>query len=119
MRMRFTHILLAAPLLAAMPAQAQSFETTASTTIRNGTYGEAERILTRELRSQPNRPEFLLNLAAIYLHTGRADAARALYRRVLSLDEVDMDLASNTSAGSHAIALAGLRRIEGKQVSSR
>lgn len=111
MRIALSHILIAAPLLIALPAHAQSFETTASATIKSGTYSEAERILTRELRQQPNRPEFLLNLAAIYVYTGRSAEARTLYQRVLAQKDVVMDLPSDKSAGSHAIARAGLQRI--------
>jgi Flp pilus assembly protein TadD len=119
MRIALSSILLAAPFLIAMPAQAQSFETTASATIQNGTYSEAERILTRELRSHPNRPELMLNLAAVYVYTGRAAEARALYQRVLAQDEVAMDLATDGSAGSHLIARTGLGRLAGTQVTSR
>jgi thioredoxin-like negative regulator of GroEL len=103
--------LVATPLLVAAPAHAQSFETAASASIKSGTYSEAERILTRELHQHPDRPEFLLNLAAVYVYTGRATQARTLYQRVLAQKEVAMDLVSDASAGSHEIARAGLRRI--------
>ena len=109
MAMRF---LVAAPLLLlAIPAQAQTFETAASATIKSGDYSEAESILQRQLRHRPDRPELLLNLAAVYANTDRPAEARALYRKVLSSDSVEMELRSGAVADSHAIARAGLRTL--------
>ncbi|MES2442272.1 MAG: tetratricopeptide repeat protein [Pseudomonadota bacterium] len=112
--MRFAPcFLLAAPLLAiAAPAHAQEFETVASTTIERGDYRTAEKLLTQEVRRHGTRPEFMLNLAAVYVHTGRAAEARALYQQVLARPDVAMELVNESAAGSHAIARAGLRRLE-------
>jgi thioredoxin-like negative regulator of GroEL len=113
--------LAALPLIAAAVCpSAQARENGAATTlITQGAYGEAEARLMRELRIHPGRPELLLNLAAVYARTGRVDAARSLYVRVLSQDEVLMDLASKRTAGSHGIAKAGLDRLAPVQFTAR
>jgi Flp pilus assembly protein TadD len=118
MRKVLISLAIAAPLaLVAMPAQAQ--ELTASGAIFNGSYSQAETALTKELRIHPNRPELMLNLAAVYATTGRPDAARALYEKVLVIEDVDMNLAGDRTAGSHAIARTGLNRLPATQVTSR
>ena len=120
MRIAPFHFLAAAPLLAiAAPAHAQEFETVASTTIERGDYQTAEKLLTSEVRRHSTRPEFMLNLAAVYVHTGRAVEARALYQQVLAQPEVAMDLATQGSAGSHAIARAGLRLLDAPRQTAR
>ena len=108
--------LIAAP--AAMPARAQE-NNVAGALITQGSYAEAEARLLRELRIYSDRPELLLNLAAVYARTGRADGARSLYARVLSQDEVLMDLTSQKTAGSHMIAKAGLERLPPVQFTAR
>jgi thioredoxin-like negative regulator of GroEL len=116
--MRIALVLLAAaPLALALPAHAQS--DVASTAIVDGAYSTAEAKLVGELRARPDQPELLLNLAAVYAKTGRIAQARTLYDRVLSQDEVLMDLASQRTAGSHAIARTGLDRLEAVQFSAR
>ncbi|MCD2325245.1 tetratricopeptide repeat protein [Sphingomonas sp. IC-56] len=118
--MRFV-ALAALPLIAATAfPSAQAQENGAATRlITRGFYGEAEARLMRELRIYPDRPELLLNLAAVYARTGRVDAARSLYARVLSKDEVLMDLASQRTAGSHGIAKTGLDRLAPVQFTAR
>ncbi|MGK6355579.1 tetratricopeptide repeat protein [Sphingomonas sp. DT-207] len=116
--MRIALVLLAAaPLALALPAQAQS--DAASTAIVGGAYDKAEAKLLAELRSNPDQPETLLNLAAVYSKTGRSGEARALYSKVLSQDAVLMDLASQRTASSHAIAQKGLQRLQAVQFSAR
>ena len=113
MAMRF---LVAAPLLLlAIPVQAQTFETAASATIEAGDYSQAENILQRQLRHRPDRPELLLNLAAVYASTDRPAEARALYRKVLSSESVAMELRSGAVVDSHAIARTGLRALSTRQ----
>lgn len=111
-------LLAAAPLVAAIPAQAQD-RTVASTQIVAGDYSQAESRLLTELRIHPGRPELLLNLAAVYAKTGRASEARGLYTRVLSKDDVLMDLSTEQAVGSHALAQRGLRRLDTVQFSAR
>jgi Tfp pilus assembly protein PilF len=111
-------ILAAAPLVAALPVQAQD-RAVASTQIAQGDYAAAESKLLAELRIYPGRPELLLNLAAVYAKTGRASEARALYTKVLSKDDVLMDISAERTAGSHALAQRGLSRLETVQFSAR
>jgi thioredoxin-like negative regulator of GroEL len=117
MRIGFV-LLAAAPLFAALPAQAQD-NAVASTQIARGDYSQAESKLLGELRVHPGRPELLLNLAAVYVNTGRTDEARALYSKVLSKDDVLMDVTVNRTAGSHMLAQRGLRRLETVQFTAR
>lgn len=115
MRVVLASMALVAPLaLLATPAQAQSFygDRVAAVAIAQGDFAGAERTLLQELRIHPNRPELLLNLAAVYAKTGRPGEARNLYRRVLTQDDVLMDLSADRTAGSHAVATAGLRRLD-------
>ena len=111
-------ILAAPPLVAALPVQAQD-SAVASTQIVQGDYSAAEARLLSELRTTPDRPELLLNLAAVYSKTGRTSEARSLYTRVLSSDDVLMDLSAERTAGSHLIAQRGLRRLDAVQFSAR
>lgn len=111
-------LLAAAPLVAALPAQAQD-SAVASTHIVQGDYARAESKLLAELRIHPGRPELLLNLAAVYAKTGRVGEARSLYTKILSKDDVLMDLSAEQSAGSHALAQRGLRRLDAVQFSAR
>ena len=116
MRIEFV-LLVAAPLLAALPAQAQ--EGAVATQISQGAYGQAESKLLSDLRIFPDRPELLINLAAIYARTGRVAEARGLYTKVLSQQDVLMDLSADKVAGSHAVATAGLKQVQAVQFSSR
>ena len=104
---------------AAIPAQAQDAAQVASVAISQGAYSDAERTLQQELRVHPGRPELMLNLAAVYARTGRAADARTLYNRVLTQEEVLMDLSADRTAGSHAVARTGLRRLEPVQYTAR
>lgn len=112
------YLLAAAPLFVIVPAQAQD-SAVASTQIAQGDYSQAESKLMAELRIHPGRPELLLNLAAVYSKTGRTDAARSLYTKVLSSDDVLMDLSVDKTAGSHALAQRGLRRLDTVQFTAR
>ena len=105
--------------LLVVPASAQDATAASSSAIANGSYAAAEKTLVQELRIHPGRPELLLNLAAVYASTGRAGDARALYQQVLSQDDVLMDLSPEKTAGSHAIAQTGLRRLAASQLTSR
>ncbi len=79
--------------------------------IATGDLGRAEKILTAERRIYPNRPELMLNLAAVYGKTGRVDAARALYTQVLERPAASMLMPSGAAASSHDVAERGLREI--------
>lgn len=103
--------------LMSLPASAQ--DAVASTAITSGSYERAETSLRKELRVHPGQPELLLNLAAVCLRTGRQVEARALYQRVLGEDDVLMDLTTDQTVGSHALARAALVRLDSVQVSAR
>ncbi|RYY24680.1 MAG: tetratricopeptide repeat protein [Sphingomonadales bacterium] len=116
--MRTILLFAAAPLiLAALPASANDRPIPAK--ISTGAYDDAEKALQAELRIYPNRPELLLNLAAIYAKTGRAGEARTLYAKVLDQRDVLMDVTADKVAGSHAIANTGLKRIQAVQFTAR
>jgi hypothetical protein len=111
-------------LLALVPVStaalsARADDGAAYTLIADGAYTQAESRLRAEMRIYGERPELLLNLAAVYARTGREAEARSLYVRVLRQDEVLMDLDADRSAGSHAIARTGLRRLERVQFTAR
>lgn len=113
MRVLLAGLALVAPLaLIAAPAQATEGDRAASAAIEQGDFAGAERILLQELRIHPGRPELLLNLATVYSRTGRQAEARVLYRQVLAQSDVLMDLSADRTAGSHAVAVAGLRRLD-------
>ena len=83
-------------------------------------YGKAERRLVAERRFHPERADLMLNLAAVYLRTGREPQARALYDEVLAAPPVAMDMPSGRVLSSHAVAnaaLAGMGR--GTAIASR
>ena len=118
MRMGLVGAAVAPLMLIALPAQAQD-SAVASAQIQSGAYDRAEQKLLAELRIHPNRPELLLNLAAVYAKTGREGEARALYSKVLAQDDILMDITPERTAGSHAIAKTGLKRIDAVQFSAR
>jgi Flp pilus assembly protein TadD len=118
MRMEIVVAALAPLMLIGSPAAAQDSRV-ASEQIMYRAYAPAEEKLLAALRAEPDLPEALLNLAAIYGVTGRTDQARATYQRVLAQDEVAMNLANDEVAGSHAIARKGLRRLDTVQFTSR
>ena len=106
-------------VLMAATASAQDATDVSSAAIADGSYATAEKTLVQELRIHPGRPELLINLAAVYAGTGRPGDARALYQQVLAQDDVLMDLSAERTAGSHAIARTGLRRLAGAQMTLR
>ncbi len=112
-------ILAAVPLAALVQPAAAQDRALATTQIVSGDYATAEKALGAELRIYPNRPELLLNLAAVYAKTGRAAQARALYSQVLAQDDVLMDLPAARVAGSHAVARTGLSRLANVQFTAR
>lgn len=120
MRTVIASIVLAAPLALAPVAHADGVEGRyAHATIQRGDYAAAERKLLADARIFPNKPEVLLNLAAIYAKTGRPGEARALYNRVLALQPVAMDLVDGQVAPSHIIAGRGMRQLDAGRTASR
>jgi Tfp pilus assembly protein PilF len=106
-------ILFALASLAATPALATPADTvdrTGYSAIASGNLATAEQRIVAERRIFPQRPELMLNLAAIYHRTGRDAEARALYAAVLERPSVAMDLPSGMVMSSHDLATRALRR---------
>ena len=94
-------------------------ERTGYAAIAAGDLSGAERTLMAERRIYPDRPELMLNLAAIYQQTGREVAAASLYREVLSQPATTMDLPSGATRTSHSIARAALDRFAPTTLATR
>ena len=108
---------LALGLAAATPAFAA--ERTGFHAIAAGNFPMAERQINAAMRAAPERPELMLNLAAVYLQTERAVEARRLYAAVLDLPAVAMDMPSGAVISSHDVAQRGLQRLPNQDVASR
>lgn len=78
--------------------------------IAAGNMQAAEQRITAERRIFPDRPELMLNLAAVYRQTGREAQARALYATVLDRPAVALDLPSGAVVSSHDLASRALAR---------
>jgi hypothetical protein len=78
--------------------------------IAAGNMTAAEQQIVAERRIFPDRPELMLNLAAVYRNTGRDSQARALYATVLDRPAVAMDLPSGAVVSSHVVAEHALAR---------
>ncbi|HEX8486017.1 tetratricopeptide repeat protein [Sphingomonas sp.] len=101
----------------AVQTGAQAADRNATAAIVAGDLPQAERILTTERRIFPNRPELMLNLAAVYRQTGREAEANALYASVLRRPAALMDLPDQQIVSSHVLAQAGLQK--STQIASR
>jgi Tfp pilus assembly protein PilF len=71
----------------------------------------AETKLNTVLKRSPGLPEALLNLAYVYRSTGRANAALALYQRVLDAPDVDLVGGSDKAISAHDIARRGMAHL--------
>jgi Flp pilus assembly protein TadD len=110
----------AASLLVAVPASAQmrtgmtlsgpAKPDTGYERIRMGRLQQAETTLLAARDSHPGAQEVALNLAAVYVMTGRANLAKPLYEQVLAAKPVAMDMPSGTVASSHDVARTGISR---------
>jgi len=94
--------------LAGAAAPALAADETGYQAIAAGNLAAAERGILAEQKVYGNRPELMLNLAAVYRRTGREADARALYQRVLQRREVAMDMPSGAVVSSHELARRGL-----------
>lgn len=111
--------LVAAAVGLAGATSASAGERTGYASIVSGDLSGAERMLTAERRIFPDRPELMLNLAAVYQQTGRPIAAASLYRDILALPAVPMDLPSGTTRSSHTIAQDALARLAPTTLATR
>ena len=84
-----------------------------------GDYIGAERVLTAARLVAPRDADLLLNQALLYQRSGRADAARDLYRQVLTQPDDQMLLAGGRWHSAHALARAGLRAGGGTVIATR
>ena len=96
---------------AAMPAVSLAADRNGYAQIVAGDMAAAERRIVAERRIFPDRPELMLNLAAVYRQTGREPQARALYVAVLDRPAVGLDLLSGRVASSHDVAQRALARL--------
>ena len=104
--------MIAALVIAASVAgPAQARDRVGYQAIAAGSLTQAERTLDAERAIFPDRPELMLNLAAVYARTGREAQARALYADVLDRGDVAMDLADGSVVSSHALAHKALARL--------
>jgi Flp pilus assembly protein TadD len=87
-------------------------ERTGYQAIAAGDLSAAEATIERERAIFPQRPELMLNLAAVYARTGRTAEARALYTDVLQREGVDLELGDGSAVSSHLVAKRGLARLD-------
>ncbi len=120
--MKFAHfgpIALAAAALCGSTTAAAD-EGNGAVQIMKGDYISAERIIREQAKMFPGDPDLLLNLAAVYRHTGRVSEARALYRAVLARPDDMMDLPNTTAPQTaHALARAALGSMDTTQLTAR
>ncbi len=106
-------------ILAAVAAPAMAGDRTGYRAIASGDLRSAEATLIAERRIFPDRPELMLNLAAVYGRTGRQDSARALYAEVLARPAVSMLMPSGEALSSHDLAQRGLATTASAVVATR
>lgn len=112
-------LLMSSLVLAMVAGSAMAATPTGYMAIAAGNLKKAEATLSAAQRSGAATPEVLLNLAAIYQQTGRTAEARSLYAAVLDTPDVQMDLASGATAGSHQVAQRGLARLTPMAIATR
>ncbi len=86
--------------------------------IAAGNMSAAEQRIVAERRIFPDRPELMLNLAAVYRNTGRDAQAKALYAAVLDKPAVALDMPSGAVVSSHDLAERALARFS-PQIATR
>ena len=103
-------------LLAATPlstlAAADPVDNYAVNDIGKARYGLAISQLERDYARRPSDESILLNLALAYRHAGRSAEAATLYRKVLSMQDYELDTVSGKPMWAHDIA----RRALGERV---
>lgn len=90
-------------------AGAQAFNGAAE--IARGDYQAAERALVAQRALYPDDVDLQLNLATVYLRTGRLAEARRVYRAIAAQPDQEVLLRGRPSAWSHALADAALQRL--------
>jgi len=110
-----TALLVAAPL--ATTAAADPVDNYSATAIKVAAYDRAITRLEQRVQSAPADESAMINLAVAYRHTNRVAEADALYRRVLTLDDVELDALDGRAIMSREVARRALMRLP--QVTSR
>lgn len=103
--------IVAALAVASVSSMSVAADRVGYTAITAGDLATAERVLLAERRIYPQRPELMLNLAAVYRQTGRAAEARALYVAVMDQPAVAMDMPDGSVRSSHALATTAMERL--------
>lgn len=112
-------ILMAALASPALAGSAVARDRTGYQAIAAGDLASAERSLIAERRIFPQRPELMLNLAAVYARTGKIAEARALYDAALNVPAVELDVAGGKVATSHDVARVGQAMLNDGQIALR
>ena len=102
-------IVMAALVAISGPALAQEY---GYQQIADGKLLLAESTLETARVAEPDEPSVMINLAAIYARTGRAEQAQAMYRQVLASENVQLEMGDHRPAWSHDLARRGLQRNE-------
>lgn len=103
-------LIVAAPLMFA-PAAALAgspVDNYAANALVSANYQQVVATLEPLAKRDRSDETLLLNLAAAYRNVGRHADADALYRRVLMLEDVELDIATGGSIMSHVVARRGL-----------
>lgn len=103
--MKWTHLVLiaAAALGDASLVHAAKSNSNGSEEIMRGDYAAAEALIDRQRKLFTWDSDLTLNLAIVYRHTNRADAARALYQRMLQLPDEEIEIGDRVTT-THALA---------------
>lgn len=103
--MKWTYLALiaAAALGDANLAYAAKSNSNGSEEIRRGDYVAAEQLIDRQRKLFTWDSDLTLNLAIVYRRTNRADAARALYQRMLLLPDEEIEIGDRVTT-MHALA---------------
>lgn len=67
-----------------------------------------EAYLKRQLRQEPDDRVAMVNLARVYLASGRTERAQRLYRGLLGLENVQLERAGGAAVWSHRLATDAL-----------
>ena len=99
--------LLAATPLSAVAA-ADPVDNYAVNDITKARYTLAINQLERDYARRPTDESILLNLALAYRHAGRSAEAATLYRKVLSMQDYELDTVSGKPVWAHDVARRAL-----------
>ncbi len=103
-------LIAATPLMLASTAAfaGNPVDNYAVTALTGANYQQVVATLEPIVKRDRGDETLLLNLAMAYRHTGRNAEADSLYRRVLMLDDVELDTAMGGTINSHVVARRAL-----------